>query len=392
MSAEAISGWARKFVVASAGFLVLWQIGELGGITRRTGVTLGVFGFVLHMIFGKGYSLIPTYFNRELKATWVPPVHLCCTVPGTIGLALATSLPPGVIALAAASWTAGVGLFLGAILWTIRGNVTGAETATSEANAHRRPVDRLANAFVPVALAYLALGSFGTLAVYTPLPGLFDGYFPRISHLLGAGTGAMLVFAIGFRLLPRFLAATPPRALVGVVLTTGAAGPIILASTLAAGWAFRIGAILEGIAVLGFAFGYVALFRRSERSRVGFYGVLLGALSGSVAILLGLWFAFNGGTPGLIRAHFRLNVLGFLGLTIVGIAYQFYPPAIGSFRGASDRTALGSIIALGGGVFLETIGFMMGVRLFVHLGRASTLVGALVYAGLIGGLFYDRYH
>lgn len=171
VTGESTSWWARKFALTSCGFFVLWQVGELMGISRRLGVVLGVYGFVLHMIFGKGYTLIPTYFNRQLQVQWTQPLHLVCTGLGTVflGLAALRSVPSIVGAGGALLWAVGIGVFIGTILWSIRDNPLGRETGTSTANADRRPVDRVANTFVPIALAYLALGSYETLAVYTGL-------------------------------------------------------------------------------------------------------------------------------------------------------------------------------------------------------------------------------
>lgn len=395
MTAEAVSRRARRFVLTSAGFLVLWQASEVVGIARQTGVILGVLGFVLHMVFGKAYSLVPSYFNRELTVAWAPALQLPLTAVGVVCLAAATlrSVPPSVGMIGALLWAGGICVFVGTLVWTIRDNLVGSETGTSDANADRRPIDRTANAFMPIALAYLVVGSYELLAIHTALPTVFDGYFPRVSHLLAAGVAAMIVFAIGFRLLPRFLVAAPPRFLVAIVLPTGAVGPLLIAGGLPGrSWLLRVGALFETVAVLGFAVVFATLFHRSDRDRVGFYGVLGGAASGSLAVLLGVSFVFGGITAGLTTAHFRLNVLGFLGLTIVGIAYQFYPPAVGSFRGASDRTALASLVGLGGGLGVEVVGILTGVNAVTRLGRGTALLGALIYAGLIAGLFYDRYH
>ncbi|MFB6228070.1 MAG: hypothetical protein ABEH88_05735 [Halobacteriales archaeon] len=93
----------------------------------------------------------------------------------------------------------------------------------------------------------------------------------------------------------------------------------------------------------------------------------------------------------LIRLHVRLNLLGFLGLTIIGVAYQFYPPAVGTFRGASDRTALASIAAILAGLGIEAVGVLLGGPLLPILGRAVALGGTSLYAGLIIGLFNERY-
>jgi hypothetical protein len=281
-------------------------------------------------------------------------------------------------------------VFLLALGWTLRDNPFGRETGTGDANAERRPVDRAANAAVPAVLGYLLAGTYATLAVEAGLPTPVV-YPPAVSHLLAAGTGVLLVFAVGFRLFPRFLVARPPRTLVAVVLPTGVLGPAILATALPAGPLLPVGAAVESVAVVGFAAAYVALFARSERRRVGFYAVLGGVACGTLAALLGVHVAFARRAGGLVAAHFRLAVLGFLGLTIVGASYQFYPPSVGTFRGAGDRTAFGTIALLLGGVLVEAGGLLADATVAVTAGRALSVLGALGYAGLLVGLFWERH-
>lgn len=405
MGAGVVTRWARRFVGTSAVFLVAWQVAAVVAISpefgvelpdaavpRQTVVTLAVHGFVLHTVFGKAYSLVPSYFDRSLAVERAPGVQLPLTALGAVGLAVAPL--PGVPAVAGlvagVLWLAGVGVFVGALGWTLRDNPTGRETGTSEANADRRRVDRFANAFVPVVLAYLLVGSVATLTPYATVPGVGGVAFARTAHLLAAGTAALLVFAVGFRLFPRFLVASPPRPLVAVVLPAGALGPAALAWGLYRSWWFRVGAILQAAAVLGFALAYAALFARSERRRVGFYSVLAGAAAGALGVLAGLHFAWGGTTPALIAAHFRLNVLGFLGLTIVGATYQFYPPTVGTFPGASDRTALASVVLVGVGLLAELAGALAGAAVALAAGRASALAGAGAFAWLVLGVFYER--
>ncbi|MFB6295242.1 MAG: hypothetical protein ABEH66_00150 [Halobacteriales archaeon] len=391
--AESVSRWARAFVLASVGFLVGWSALEVAGIGRRVGVVLGLYGFVLHMVFGKAYSLVPSYFGRSLGAAWPLPFHLALTAPGVALLAAGPVAGlPGLTALGGGLWLGGVLVFVSTLLWTVRGNLAGVETGTSDANADRRGVDRFANAFIPVVLAYLLAGSYAVAAPGLGLPPVVDGYPPRATHLLAAGTAALLVFAVGFRLLPRFLVVRPATPLVWVVLPAGALGPALLAASVAArGALFVAGAALEAIAVFGFSAAYVAMFVRSDRDRVGLYGPLAGVVAGSAAVLLGLRFALVGATAGLTALHLRFNLLGFLGLTIVGLAYQFYPPAVGSFPGASDRTALASILAIFAGLGAEAAGVLFSVPALGPLGRVLVLLGALLYAGLILGLFNERY-
>jgi len=166
-------------------------------------------------------------------------------------------VPRAVGAAGALLWAAGVAVFLGTLGWTVRDNLTGAETGTGEHNADCRPVDRLANAAVPVVGVYLAVGTYVLLAVHLPLPTILDGYPVRLSHLLTAGTAALLVFAVGFRLLPRFLVTHPPRWLVPAVLVAGALGPALIAAGLPGGPLLMAGAALETVAVIGFAGTYL---------------------------------------------------------------------------------------------------------------------------------------
>lgn len=392
MTGAIVSRWARRYVLTSVLFLVCWQVGVVAGIQRPTEVVLAVFGFVLHMVFGKAYSLVPTYFNRDLAFPRAPAVQFPLVVGGTVGL-VGASLRwglPWLGTVGAVLWSLGVCVFLGALLWTIRGNLTGRETATGEANADRRPVDRLANGFVPVAFLYLLVGTYETLAVHTGLPLLLDGYPPRVTHLLAAGTAGLLIFSLGFRLLPRFMVATPPRSLVALVLCAGALGPSVLALGLGTTPWLQLGALVEALAITGFAVGVGILFVRSERRRVGFYGVLAGAASGIVAVAIGLSFAFGRISPALVQAHLRLNLLGFLGLTIVGIAYQFYPPAVGTLPGSSDRTALTSVVGVAAGVLLQGVGLIGPFPLVATLGELVALTGVLLYAYLLVGVFTER--
>jgi len=92
--AERVSRWARRFVLVGATLLVVRQVGEVVGIARRTAVPLGVLGFVLHTVFGKAYALLPPYFDCDLATTRLMPVHLACSLAGTLLLAGAGGCRP----------------------------------------------------------------------------------------------------------------------------------------------------------------------------------------------------------------------------------------------------------------------------------------------------------
>ncbi|MFB6303742.1 MAG: hypothetical protein ABEH47_01140 [Haloferacaceae archaeon] len=388
MAPERVSRWARRHVAVGALALLAWQAAVLLGVGRRTAVVLGLYGFVLHTVLGKAYALVPTYFARKLAVPAAPAVDLPLTAVGVGCLALGTALDrPGLAAAGAVLWAAGVGVFLAALAGTLRGNLAGGETGTGEAEADRRPVDRAANAVVPAALGYLAVGAYATAALLTPLPSPLGGYAPRVSHLLAAGTAGLLVLGLGFRLLPRFAAARPPRALVYAVLPAGAAGPALLAAGVGRpGPWLAVGGAVEAVAVVGFALAVRTLFARSDRDRVGFHGVRAAAACGVAAVALGLATALGATVPGLADAHRRLNLLGFLGLTIVGMAYQFYPPAVGRPSWASDRTALASVALLATGLVAQAAGAVVAPPL-VRAGALAALAGAALYALLLGAAF-----
>lgn len=395
MTSATVTRWSRAFVATGVACFVCWQLAVVAGVGRPATVVLGLYGFVFSVVFGKAYALLPSYFERELAVAHAPMVHLPLAAGGVVGLFVSAtgigseprSFPWEL--LGALCWFTGCLVFVGTFGWTVRDNFTGRETGTGSVNEHRRRVDRASNAFVPVVLMYLLAG--GVLRV---LEGFgVDGPIPTgppTTHLLAAGTAALLVFVIGFRLLPRFTVTTPRAPLVALVLPAGAIAPALLAVDFLGGTLFRLGAVLQTLAVTGFAVAVVDMYRRTDRDRVGFHGVLAGALCGIGAVGLGLFVALVGVETGLLEAHVRLAVGGFLGLTIVGVSYQFYPPAIGSTPGVDDRTALVSIALLAVGIGLEALGYLAAMDGVTTVSRFAVLVGALCYAFVIGAIFLEQ--
>lgn len=98
----------------------------------------------------------------------------------------------------------------------------------------------------------------------------------------------------------------------------------------------------------------------------------------------------NQQSSALVLVHIQLNLLGFLDLTIIGTAYQFYPPAVGNFPRASDYTALVSIASLASGPLIQVIGLVGQFPSVPTLGQLMTLGGALLYAFLIVAVFTAR--
>ncbi|WP_396613605.1 hypothetical protein ACH9L7_16860 (plasmid) [Haloferax sp. S1W] len=397
MTGAGRSRWSRRFIILSAAFLVVWRVGALVGIPRRAEVALALFGFVFHIVFGMAYLLVPSYFGTILATDRVPAIHLALSLVGTVLLAVEALLdvPPLVESLGAFLWFAGVAAFLAALLWSIRTPLLESETGTASHRADHRRVDRHANRVIPISFAYLTVGSYELLARVSPLLGLTDGYLPRVTHLLAAGFVVLLVFSLGVRLAPRFLGVPAPVIPTVVVLVAGSLGPGLIAYGLGGGPTLAAGAIAETVAFVGFAAVYLSIYRRSERRRVGSGAILVGAISGVSGITIGLTMAAGplvGVHPfalGTITTHLHLNLLGFLGLVIVGFAVQFFPPTAGRFRGADERTARVVIGALAVGLVLSVGGHTLAVPTVVTLGNGVSLVGALGYGYVLTRLLVE---
>ncbi|QOS13454.1 hypothetical protein DEQ92_19985 [Haloferax sp. Atlit-6N] len=397
MTGASRSRWSRRFIIASAVFFVCWRLGATVGITHRVEVILALFGFVSHVVFGMAYLLVPSYFGTTLSTDTIPPVHFVAATLGTVLLAFSAGSvgPTFVETLGALVWGSGVAAFVAALSWSVRNEVRRGETGTSSHRESYEWVDKYANRYLIIPFAYLAVGSYELLARTTILPGLTDGYFPRITHLIAAGFAVLLVFTLGVRLSPRFLGVPVSKKLAAVVLPAGAVGPVFVAAGLGGGPLFVAGAVSEAIAFVGFAALYLSVFSRSDRRRVGTESVLAGVIAGVVGVAIGLTMALwsvleiPALPPGTLAAHRQLNLLGFLGLVIVGFTFLFYPPSAGRFRGASERTAQLIIAALLAGLVLSVLGRIAGMSLVSALGDGVALLGSLGYGYLLVRLLIE---
>lgn len=186
------------------------------------------------------------------------------------------------------------------------------------------------------------------------------------------------------------MVAQPPGGLVWIVLLFGAVGPLALAWTLGGSDWVPVAAAIEAIAIAVFAVAVWALFCRSDRRRVGLYGVVTAAGFGIFAALLGAGMVLESVGATWAVVHLRVNLLGFLGLTIIGVAYQFYPPSIGTAPFVGDRAALGSIVGITLGLVAQAVGVWGGLPPVELAGMASCVLGTGIYGYVIGSVFWER--
>lgn len=386
-STAGLKRWTQRFVVASAAAFAATLLAVPVGFDGRTVALLGLFGFVCPMIFGMGYLLLPPYAGRTLTDHRLAGVHFVLAYLG-VALLVAGWLRDGIGTLFTAGavlWAVGVATFVGSLAATV-GPVL-LERPGDVLNLGDRPQrsTRVATAALPVALAYLLAGTVALLAG-TPLLERSVA-LPRVSHFYGFGFGALLVFALGARLLIGFYHVSPPRSLAWPTLGAGALAPAFLGAGLRHLRWFRAGAVLAGVAMGCYLLLVTVVAARTDRSRTELAGIWLGALAGAVAVAVALPLAFGAGIEDAVAIHRTLVLAGFFPLTIAGYAYQFFPVTGAQFPGASERTVAASIALLAAGVAVQAVGIAAGPSLVRSVGVALSLVGTVLYAGLLVGRF-----
>jgi hypothetical protein len=385
-----IQRWTQRFTVASAvAFVIACAAAGVTSDLEIPGV-LVVFGFVCPMIFGMGYLLLPPYVRRTLIDDRLPGIHFCLAFSGAGLLILGTALDGAglLVSIGVTLWSLGVVVFVGALLATVGPAVLDDPSIIFRFGDRSQRSTRLATAAIPVAIGYLVLGTI-VLVHSTGTIGSDTSSLAATIHLYAAGFGAVLIFSLGARLLVGFFRVNQPKPLLWVVLITGAFAPALLGLYLWVDPWFSIGAILESIAMVGYGVVVAIAGYRTERRRVGYTGIALGAVAGVVAIVLAALVAVE--TPLLVATvsvHRTAILWGFFPLTIVGYAFLFFPVADGQVPGATPRVARAAIVALAVGLLLRLAG-IVGPSIYLRIGGvAISSAGAVLYCYLVTRRFY----
>lgn len=384
-AAGGVSRWTRWFTTMSALSMVALQGVLLLGLSIRTVAIVGIFGVVLPMVFGMAYLLLPSYAGRTLSARWLPGVHFAVAYAGA-GILLGdeiVGLDASLVALGGSLWSLGVAIFVGTLLWTVVPAIVARPEIIVRSDDRPQRSTRFATLLIPVALGYLVVGTIALLSMTTSLPNIVGETFSSVVHYYAAGFAALLIFTLGARLMTGFFHISPPRYATWIVLLSGAIAPGILALHFWRSPWFLVGGGLELVAMAGYV-GLVGIVAyRTDRRRIGLYGITFGALSGIVAVGAAVLLAAGSGEAFLVDAHVAVILDGFFLLTIIGYAYQFFPVTNGQFPGATKRTALATILLVAIGVFLHTIGAFVGYLPLRTAGLVSVLLGTVGYSYLL---------
>lgn len=381
-----VGRWTQYFAAASAVAMVALQTTQIVGAAGRTVVVISLFGAVLPMVFGMAYLLLPAYVGRTLATPWLPGIHLMLAYVGA-GLLAADAViggHPTAFLLGSLAWTLGVCVFVVALGRTVVPAVLEDPTVVVRSADRPQRSTRLATVMLPVAIGYLLIGTVSLLSTAGFLTDVVGATFQRTVHYYGTGVVTLLILALGARLLIGFFHVRPPKYPTWVMLTAGAIAPAVLAGSFWQPPWFYVGAGLELVALASYTAVVGTVATNTDRRRIGLYGIVAGSIAGLSGGILATLTVTGGGSLTSLAAHRTAMIDGFVLLTIIGYASQFFPVTNQQFRGASRQTALASIGLLIVGVTLSVVGMLSSMAWMQLSGAALELLGTITYAYLLG--------
>ncbi|GAB7012323.1 hypothetical protein [Halolamina salina] len=351
----------------------------------RVVALLGLFGAVLPMVFGMAYLLIPSYVGRTLSTGRLPGVQFVASYVGT-GLLVAHELfglRRIVMTAGIVCWSIGVAVFVATLLRTVGPALGTSQDLVGLSGTQSRRSTRLATVAIPVGFGYLVAGTVVLLSIAFDLPIPLTPTFPTVVHFYATGFVALLIFALGVQLMAGFFRVAPPRPLTYLLLLSGGIAPGLLATTFYRPPWFVVGAGLELVAMVGYGVAVTIVVSRTDRRRVGLSGIWLGALAGVLAVGVAVARVTGFLDPLAIGVHVVGALNGFLLLTVLGYAYQFFPVTSGQFPGATERSGRTTILLLGTGTGLYALGTAVELPWLPIAGGVLSFLGAGGYAYLM---------
>ncbi len=291
---------------------------------------LPALGFIGLMIMGMAQQFIPLYSGRELWSGRGAFAQVGVAAVGVVLLLVSPALEPVGLAL----WLLGTLLFLLWIVLTIRSPKLPVRAQGKHAEFHA--MDVLGIPMTSAAVLYLIAASVGFLLASpsdAPLVPFAAAHWFSFFHLYTLGFIVLMVFGVGFHLLPRFTDSVPNLRAAKVVTAMALPGPALVALTMpllddpSAEFVFGVFAVFEAVAAIVFAVLVLDLWNRSEHRRPA---SSFNATAG-LWLILGVTFAsLFGIAPQLTLewypAHGWINLFGFAGFEIFGVTHEVLPP------------------------------------------------------------------
>ncbi len=349
-------------------------------------VGLSTAGFALHLFPAFAQRPLPHRPTDRLAFPLAEAAVLLGAV--TLGEVPGAALPAPTLAIAAA-------LYLGAVAILLSRFVGAARMAALVSRAGvSRPADRLV---VPLFLASwsgaIAAGALFALSAFSDGPGF--GWWVAGVHVFVLGHVVLLILGSSLRLVPRSLGADPPFSAALIVAVAGGVGAVsvplgmLLVPTDAALPLALLG-LPEAAAALGlltvlFLLGGRA---RTPRSQLALHvgGIAFFCAGGG----LGLWMV-SVSSYGLLSAHALVNLVGFVGLTILVMSFGMLAPFQRVSHDWSRRMMWGLallwVVAVGD---LVVVGVPLGPGTelpYGLLGAATAIVAGLWAVGTIPVLY-----
>lgn len=307
------------------------------------------------------------------------------TVAGPARLAL---LPAALMALGAVgAWTLpaqGLASLLAAVVWAA-GVASYVVVVTLTARS-RRPVPRDGpERWTMAAVLHAAAAAYALVAALAvPLAAAGLVAWPVAFHVVLPGFVVCTLVGVALQVLPRFTGGTWPRWTSWAVAAAVPAPALLAAGLTASRPLFLAGAALEATALGGFAVATLVLLGRRTRRRpadLAYAGAVLAVLGG---VGLGLGFALDPLLQRYVPVHATLNLLGFVGLFVLGASQDLYAPALRPGRDAARRHALVVTGLAAAGLALAAAGLTLGAAESTGLSVPVARLGFISYLAALG--------
>lgn len=278
---------------------------------------------------------------------------------GSIGLYLGADPPDAISAVAGTIWGTGLVIHVGIVLVTVRRPRRGSATVDGD-----RTLRRWLGGLDAIALLY-------ALAAAALVPMAWTGQVPRAMavHVLLLGFVTLTIVGVVGHVLPRFTHVALPKRVFLPALGPLAVGPALVALEIV--WApdlLFVGAAVEAAGLVPIGVAVLWMLSKAERWRAPLAGVAAGVFFLLVGVGLGVLFAIDPSIRRLVPLHGAINVLGFVGLFIIGFAAKLYAPSIVAHPDRFKRQALVSMACAVVGVGLMIVSFPLQAGILVRIG------------------------